>query len=141
MQLCNPHDLCQIFYPDLARVGQRLNHIHNSPLFRTKMSGGWRPLFTAVSIYIWQILIRNKMVHSCHYLAQANRPINCLDIIQDFLKLAKDSIWNILQLLLITRCKWFLFSGSDPSQYISTNAARVVKTYPYTYEAAPAFSK
>ena len=33
-----------------------------------------------------------KMVHSCHYLAQANRPINCLDISQDFSKLAKDSI-------------------------------------------------
>ena len=33
-----------------------------------------------------------KMVHSCHYLAQANRPINCLDIIQDFLRLVKDSI-------------------------------------------------
>ena len=48
---------------------------------KNERSGG---PFLLQLVYIWQILIRKKMVHSCHYLAQANRPINCLDILQDF---------------------------------------------------------
>ena len=91
--------------------------------------------------YIWQILIRKKWY--THVIIQ-HRPIGQLivqiycKIFQNQQKIQFETFFNCSSLQDVND---FYFPDQTPVQYISTNAARVVKTYPYTYEAAPAFSK